>query len=249
MRPVTKWTVGHISPSRKTVSAVYNPHGLAKPLLEENLDDFCNYCEVFSSDSEVEHIVSQHENPLLSTDWTNFLLACGRCNGSDNKSNKRVDLSAMYFPHLNNTLLVFKYLEGGLVRIQPNLTAQHQKDKANALLDLVGLDKYPGNPKYPVTTKHLQGFPVNDKRWHHRRRAWEEAVRKLAKYEDGHISVEDVSKFAHQRGFFSVWFSVFAAHKAVKEALVNIFKGTARDCFDADFNPIPRNPNDLIDTI
>jgi uncharacterized protein (TIGR02646 family) len=249
MRPVTKWIVGHTNPSGKTVSTVYSPHGLAKPLLEENLDDFCNYCEVFSSDTEVEHIVSKDEKPTLSTHWTNFLIACGRCNGGDNKSNKPVDLSAMYFPHLNNTLLVFKYREGGFVEIHPNLSAQHQKDKANALLNLVGLDKHPDNTKYPATAKHPQGFPINDKRWEHRRAAWEKAERKLVKYERGEISAETVAKFAHERGFFSVWFSVFGAHRAVKEALVNIFKGTARDCFDADFNPIPRNPSNLIDPI
>ena len=72
---------------------------------------------------------------------------------------------------------------------------------------------------------------------------------KLKDYEKGFISAEKVVEFARERGFFSVWFTVFAAHKAVKSALVDRFKGTARNCFDADFNPIPRNPTDLIDTI
>ena len=249
MRPVNKWTVGQISPKGATVLAVYNPHTGANSLLQENFDPFCTYCEVFSSDTEVEHIVSQNQDATLTTLWTNFLLACGRCNGSDNKSNKPVNLASMYLPHLNNTLLAFEYREGGFVGIHPNLSTQIQKDKATALMDLVGLDKYPGNTKYPATPKHSQGFSPNDKHWEHRRTAWENAERKLMRYEAGEITAETVAKFAHQRGFFSVWFSVFSAHKAVKQALVNAFKGTAADCFDADFNPIPRNPQNIDDPL
>ena len=249
MRPVEKWTIGHVSPKGTTVLSVYNPHTLANPILQENLDHFCSYCEVFSSDSEVEHVVSQNQNAALRTLWDNYLLACGRCNGSDNKSNKHVDLSLMYLPHLHNTMLIFEYLEGGLVRVHPNLIQQNQIDKATALLNLVGLDKYIGNPKYPSTKKHLHGFSANDKRWEHRRTAWENAERKLVIYESGEISANAVAKFAHQRGFFSVWFSVFAAHREVKESLIRIFKGTAIDCFDTDFNPIPRNPQNVNDPL
>jgi hypothetical protein len=250
MRPVEKWTVGHVSPKGATVRAVYRPHGLANPVLKENLDDFCSYCEGVNFDPEVEHVISQHQaqtqDQTLITAWTNFLLTCGRCNGADNKSNKPVDFSLMYFPHLNNTLLAFEYREGGFVAIHPNLTTQSQKDKATALLDLVGLDKHPDNPKYPIGTNRLH---PNDKRWEHRRAAWEKAVIKLEKYENGGISAENVAEFAHQRGFFSVWFTVFSAHRAVREALVTIFKGTARNCFDDDFNPIPRNRANTVDPI
>lgn len=249
MRPVNKWQVGHISPTGTTVQAVYNPHQLANPILKDNLDDFCNYCEGVNLDPEVEHIVSQHQDELLSTSWSNFLLTCGRCNGRDNKSAKSVDISTLYLPHLNNTMLVFDYCEGGFISIHSGLSTQSQKDKATALLNLVCLDKYPGNPKYPRTATHPQGFPANDRRWYHRREEWEKADLKLKQYENRDISAEVVAEFAHRRGFFSVWFSVFAAHRAVKEALVNIFKGTARDCFDADFNPIPRNPTNVIDPV
>ena len=146
-------------------------------------------------------------------------------------------------------MLVFDYCEGGFISIHSGLSTQSQKDKATALLNLVCLDKYPGNPKYPRTATHPQGFPANDRRWYHRREEWEKADLKLKQYENRDISAEVVAEFAHRRGFFSVWFSVFAAHRAVKEALVNIFKGTARDCFDADFNPIPRNPTNVIDPV
>ena len=246
MRPIKKWDIGHKTLEGKIVTSTYNPHTLANPLLQQNLDHFCNYCEIFSSDLEVEHIVATSKNDMLRTQWGNFLLACGRCNGKDNKSNKPVNLSFMYFPHINNTMMAFEYLEGGLVRIHPNLTNLNHQNKANALLDLVGLDKYPGNNKYPNATTRLH---PNDKRWEHRRTAWENAVRKLSEYNVGKITAETVAKFAHQRGFFSVWFTVFKEHKDVKVALVNIFRGTAMDSFDDDFNPIPRNPTNHIDSI
>ncbi len=249
MRPIKKWDIGHATTEGKIVTATYNPHTLANPMLQQNLDHFCNYCEIFSSDLEVEHIVATSVNDILRTQWGNFLIACGRCNGKDNKSNKPVDLSLMYFPHIDNTMMAFEYVEGGLVRINSNLSAQNQKDKATALLDLVGLDKYPGNNKYPSTKKHPLGFPINDMRWSHRRTDWEKAKRKLVDYESDNISAEGVAEFANRRGFFSVWFTVFEAHKDVKAALIYAFKGTAMDCFDADFNPIPRNPTNPIDSI
>ena len=91
--------------------------------------------------------------------------------------------------------------------------------------------------------------PSADRRWEHRRKEWEEAKRKLKDYEKGEILVDRIAAFAHRRGFFSVWFSVFADHKPVKTALIDKFTGTARNCFDADFNPIQRNPTDNIDAI
>lgn len=250
MRPVTKWPVGQTNPpAGTTVLAQYNPHGQANPILQLNLDTFCSYCEAFGHDLQVEHIVSVHRDGTQRTLWGNFLLACGRCNGGDNKSSKLVDLTLLYFPHQNNTLLAFEYREGGLVGVHPGLANPDHIDKAKAMLDLVCIDKYPGNPKYPPTRYHPQGFPANDRRWAHRRTAWEKAKIRLAQYEAGEITAESVVNFAHERGFFSVWFSVFSAHQEVKGRLINAFYGTAANCFDANFNPIPRNPTNTTDPI
>ncbi|MFM9947524.1 MAG: hypothetical protein ACKV1O_06255 [Saprospiraceae bacterium] len=158
-------------------------------------------------------------------------------------------LNLLYFPHKNNTLLAFEYREGGFVKVHSALTNPAQKARADSMLSLVGIDKYPGNPKYPASNQHPQGFPVNDKRWEHRRAAWEKAVLKLPAYEAGEISAQDVANFAFERGFFSVWFSVFSAHEGVKAALISKFRGTATSCFDSDFNPIPRNPGNTADPI
>ena len=249
MRPVEKWKVGHSTPSGVTILSEYSPHTKANLLIQENIDHFCSYCEVFSPDLEVEHIISQHRKPEKRTSWDNFLLACGRCNGKDNKSNKYVDLSKVFFPHLNNTFYIFVYGQGGYVGVNPNLTPD-QKTKAEAMLDLVCIDKYPGNPKYPKTNQYpIFGFNANDKRWALRRTAWEDAQIRLTKYLNQELSANDIAEFAYQRGFFSVWYSVFVNHIDVKKALILRFRGTAQNCFDSNYNPISRNPNHPTDPI
>jgi hypothetical protein len=246
MRPVRKWAVGQLfnrNGNPETVLVRYAPYQNANPILQENLGHFCSYCEVFSSDLEVEHVISINQDDSKKTAWDNFLLACGRCNGKDNKSNKPVNLNDIYLPHLHNTFLIFEYKEGGFVGIHPQLTDPSQINKATALMNLVGLDKYPGNANYPASRRHPMGFPETDKRWEHRRTAWEKAQRKLHAFENGEIDASAVAAFAHQRGFFSVWFSVFHAHQQVKQELIARFTGTESNCFDpVTFHPISRNP-------
>ena len=88
MRPVQKLSPGDTLPqSGAVVASEYKPHGTAYAHLEENLGDYCSYCEVFHVDLEVEHIVSQNQDDSKKHEWDNFLLACGRCNGADNKWN------------------------------------------------------------------------------------------------------------------------------------------------------------------
>lgn len=68
MRPINKWVVGYTSTKGTTVLPVYDQHTLANPVLQENLDNFCNYCEVVDLNPDVEHIVSQDQDALRSTD-------------------------------------------------------------------------------------------------------------------------------------------------------------------------------------
>ncbi len=249
MRPVQKYNVGHVLSGGRTVDANYKPYGNANTILQENFGAYCSYCEVFSSDLEVEHVVSQSQDASLKTLWSNFLISCGRCNGRDNKTNKHVDFSELYMPHLNNTFLPFSYKEGGIVSINTELNAT-QKKKAQNTFTLLGLDKYPGNPNYPPTSKYPHGFPPGDKRWEHRKNAWIIAVKKLNEYEKGIIKkAENISEFATQRGFFSVWFTVFYAHIEVKKQLILSFDGTASNCFNVDIEPIERNLSNPVDKI
>lgn len=237
MRPVEKSAWPQVGAANKS----YNPHTIAKPDLEDNIGTYCSYCEVYSSDLEVEHVISQHQDNTLTHNWNNFLLACGRCNGKNNKSNQAVDLAGMHFPHRNNTMISFEYLEGGLVQVNPLLTG-NSKAHAEATLKLVGLDKRPGHPKYSL----------NDRRWTDRRVAWELAKKYLVDFESGNgLTAEHIVAFATQRGFFSVWFSVFKNHDNIKELLVNAFQGTANNCFDAanHYSLSNRNPGDAIDEV
>ena len=98
-------------------------------------------------------------------------------------------------------------IQGGLVSINSFLT-DAQKLKAEALMNLVGLDKYPKNPKYADLK--------NDKRWMHRDYAWKQAERNLRKYEDGERAADSIAHLAAQRGFFSVWFTVLKRIKTLK---------------------------------
>jgi len=239
MRPVLKsaW------PQDNGANKSYKPHTIAKPDLESNLHTFCSYCEVFSSDLEVEHVISQNQDSTLANDWNNFLLACGCCNGRGNKSNQFVDLATMHFPHRNNTLLSFIYKEGGLVEVNPALPGK-SFDNAQRTLKLVGLDKYLGNPGYPKLNP-------NDTRWSHRRRAWENAKKYLPFYESGNLTAKQIADFAIERGFFSVWFTVFEAHPDVKKCLIDSFVGTHQNSFDSanGYQPICRNPVNTVDPV
>ncbi|MEI6138571.1 MAG: HNH endonuclease [Mariniphaga sp.] len=239
MRPINKnpW------PIENGIPKIYRPPSKAKSDLEGNLGNYCSYCEVYSSDLEVEHVISQNQDNTLVYNWDNYLLACGRCNGKDNKATRPVALSSVHLPHRNNTFLSFRYKEGGYVIVNPLLSG-HSKTNAENLLDLVCLDKIPGNPKYPKLN-------LNDTRWNHRRIAWEYAKRKLPDYESGILSANDIVEFALQRGFFSVWFSVYENHTPVKKLLVELFEGTAKNCFDDinGYQPINRNTGNPIDPI
>lgn len=238
MRPVEKTACPQVNGMNK----IYKRHSLAKADLENNIGYYCSYCEVFSSDLEIEHVISQHQDPGLKCAWDNFLLACGRCNGRDNKAAKAVDLDIMHFPHRNNTLLSFTYMEGGHVCVNPLLKGASAL-AAEATLSLVGLDKFPGNTKY-ASHNH------NDTRWNHRRVVWELAVKYLADYESGRLTAYDIVSFAQQRGFFSVWYAVYNQHADLCKLLIQAFPGTASGCFDPnDHFPVNRNPQNITDPV
>lgn len=132
------------------------------------------------------------------------------------------------------------------------LWAEHEEKKATCKKTGQGvsqaynncLSPIPGNPRYPNLNK-------NDSRWRHRRVAREWAVKYLPKYEDGRLSACEIAEFAAQKGFFSVWFSIYNSHDDVKKALIESFIGTAINCFDNmdGYKPVYRNPNNPADPI
>jgi uncharacterized protein (TIGR02646 family) len=241
MRPVKKWihTDATIIPP---INEFYNPYQDAKPDLERNIDAYCSYCERPAQDEavHVEHIQPKGLSQYFAKKylWSNFLLACARCNGADNKSEKDVVFGTIHLPNLNNTAISIIYGEGGFVQVNNTL---HNQELANAvaLINLVGLDKRPGHPN------HLH----KDKRWDRRREVWEIAKRNLIKYDRDLIDAYTILDLARGYGFWSVWFSLFRNSIEVKQLLVTNFRGTESKCFNSDFNPINRNPGHENDTV
>ena len=94
MRPVTKLKPGDsitlIDKTRHQIQAIYKPYGNAKEPLAANIGEYCSYCERPVSDAAlaVEHIKAKGlpKYKYLQFEWLNFLLACARCNGADNKA-------------------------------------------------------------------------------------------------------------------------------------------------------------------
>ncbi len=56
--------------------------------------------------------------------------------------------------------------------------------------------------------------------------------------------MQSIIRNAQSAGFWSIWFTIFENIPDVRKSLIENFAGTA-NCFDENFNPIPRNYNDL----
>jgi uncharacterized protein (TIGR02646 family) len=241
MRPVKKWVHTDVAINPR-INEFYNPFQSAKNDLERNIESYCSYCERPAQDDavHVEHIqpkgLAQYVH--LEFTWSNFLLACARCNGADNKSNKDVIFGTVHLPNLNNTVISISYGEGGFIEVNSALQNQELAN-ANALIDLVGLNKRPG---------HAEHLP-KDKRWDRRREVWEIAKRNLAKYIQNTIDEHTILDLAKGYGFWSVWYNLFQDHIAVKQLLISSFRGTEVTCFDANSTAINRNPTNLLDRV
>ena len=247
MRPVNKKEVGDsIVLDNGTVHIVredYHDYHDARPVLLANFGHYCSYCEdCFKSGTNLQ---TEHVQPKglevsgvkpyaeLSTKWDNFLLGCATCNGKGNKGSKDVELDNIHLPHRNNTYLSLVYKEAGVVIPNPQLSGKSLSN-AKALISLVGLDKEDSD---------------TDGRCGMRRDAWRQAVTYLDDYENGEMLLRHLIDFIKVYGCWSIWFTVFKEHREVREALVEQFPGTSRECFDGDFNPIHRHPENQEDPI
>ena len=239
MRPVEKKQSGDTiqleDSSTHTISVIYNPYKSAKAVLIINIGRFCSYCEdAYHQDRDlhVEHVqpkgLSQYAD--LEFVWTNFLLGCATCNGADNKGDKDVLLSQINLPHRNNTFISLKYMPGGVVTVNPNLSGRAYAH-ALALLELVGLNKSPMESK------------PGDTRWRKRKKDWDLAELYLLKFEANCCDVDTIIELVLARGGWSIWFTIFRGHDSVRKALIEKIPGTCISCFDAQnhYEPIGRN--------
>ncbi len=238
MRPIERGSCPektYKSGKKKTI--IFKKYGNAKTYLRKRIGKYCSYCEMELSNAacHVDHIYAKDlaKYHALINSWDNFLLSCQHCNST--KGIKDVAVLLPYMPHLHNTSLLFKYLDGGLVEII-NTLPNPAKDKAKELNDMVGLDRRPRMPEYSD----------KDDRWRERYETWNVATECLEDYQNGDIKrIRVITSLAVSKGFFSVWMTVFQAYPAIRKALIDAFPGTALTCFDVNTLPINRNGVDI----
>jgi len=226
MRPVVR---GEIPTDATGDPVTYADYKDARDDLIGRVGDYCSYCEVaLHSQVDVEHVLPKSLHPTHALEWSNFLLACTNCNSI--KGNTPVDLADFYWPDQDNTLRAFVYEPDEPPQV---LAAAHiDPNKARRTLELTGVDRVPGHPR----------FSDRDRRWLKRFEAWSVA-RQAAQFIQTADSAEMRSlaiEVALGRGFWSVWMQVFHDDQDMRRRLITAFRGTAASCFDPQTQPIAR---------
>ena len=217
----------------------------ARPFLISRIGAFCSYCERRTTPLQVEHIQPKGlpQYAGLIGRWDNFLLACVNCNST--KRDKDVQLDHHYVPDRDNTFAAFTYLPDG--RVEPRAA----DPIGERTLALTGLNK-------PIRhTFDENGILVATDRVGDRMVVWGIALESKAILDaqprDEVRRLVVITAMGH--GFFSIWMKVFENDPVIRQLLIDGFggginfrgfAGTAKDCFDANTNPItPRPANAL----
>ena len=211
-------------------SLAFQHYADARDHLVGRIGDYCSYCEVcLHSRMDVEHIEPKSHQPARERDWNNLLLACPNCNSI--KGDTDVDLDEYFWPDRDNTARAFQYDGDAPPRIVQRLSKDLQR-KARRTLELTGLDRVPGHPRYSN----------RDQRWKKRREAYGIALRlhRNLGVQDTHEMREVILLAAIKSGFWSVWMEVFHDDVQMRLALIGGFQGTATDCFDQNADLVPR---------
>lgn len=228
MRPVT----------RGPAPRVYTAYKQAFNDLVARMGRYCSYCErELPASLAVEHVVPKSLDPAKETDWDNFLLGCTNCNSV--KLAQPTTMRDFLWPDRDNTLRAYDYSQGGFVTVASGLTATMSR-KADKLMTLVGLDRHQ-DASYPRPAS-------GDQRWLQREEAWtlaeecqSDLTDTLANAPASEAIVRGlIVKIAINKGFFSVWMTVFAGDAVMRADLVQAFTGTAADCFDAQMAAVKR---------
>ncbi|AFZ60446.1 HNH endonuclease [Anabaena cylindrica FACHB-243] len=232
---------------------VFKDYKNARGDLINQLGEYCSYCEMrIGSSIAVEHILpkAKEQFPDEETNWENLCLACNNCNSTKkgamdkrwNSSWKHLHItsakiaarSEFYWIDQDNTFRCVEYSQGGLVTINPSLGIEEQK-VAQATIEMVGLDKTP-----------KPDMQMKDRRWINRKDAWDTAekyLKILRQYNDKESlkQMQDIIvSHAVDKGFFSVWMTVFKDDPEMLKRFIFAFPGTAIDCFDQEGKAIHR---------
>jgi len=208
----------------------YTRYQEARGELIDRLGQYCSYCEMkLPSSLAVEHVQPKSLHPELLLEWDNFLLACPNCNST--KLDTDVHLEDYLWPDRDNTFLAFVYREGGRISVNDALD-DNRKRCAQNTLDMAGLQKQPGS----------DDLERSDRRWSNRREAWKTANRALKrlKENDSKSFREQIVDTASEGGDWSTWMTVFKDDPDMLNRFIKEFKGTSKECFDENGNPLPR---------
>lgn len=214
----------------------------AKPFLVGRLGTYCSFCERrIPTNLAVEHILPKDEAlpyAHLRNEWTNFLLACVNCNSA--KKNQVILFDQYLLPDRDNTFPYYNYVITGDVEVIADDPIVEQM--AQNTLDLVALNR----------TDHIDWdedamFSALE-RISQRIQACEQAMEAKDDYDNGLVNVRSIGREAASCGFFSIWMNVFHDAPLVRQRLIQVFTGTATDCFDVNTNVVmPRANNGLQD--
>lgn len=218
----------------------FNPYEKAQQPLTDRLGEYCSYCERWiASGIHVEHKKPKNDYPQDEFLWNNFLLACGNCNSG--KGHGKLNLDDYLWPDSDNTFRAFVYDSEG--RVLPNtIYSEPLNQKIENTWRMLGLNKHPD----PFTPGH-QPQTVKDNRWLHRKQAWQKAIKRKQELEisDTEQRRMEIAEMASERGFWSVWMTVFQDDTDMRRRLIQAFKGTCIECFNTDTQPIQRTGGKL----
>ncbi|MCP4219940.1 MAG: HNH endonuclease [bacterium] len=201
----------------------------AREHLIKRLGPFCSYCGMqLNTGLAVEHIKPKSLYPTLRNEWDNFLLACGICNST--KGCWDVNQAECLWPHKDNTFLAFVYKAEGRITINETLSSS-QREKAQKILDLTGIDRHPGHKKFK-----------KGKHWILHKNTWGEVSRALKrlKKENTESMRESIVAHALARGYWSIWMTIFKKDSDMLNRFIKAFRGTSKACFDKNGKPVPR---------
>ena len=206
---------------------------LARGSLIERIGEYCSFCESrIQAGLAVEHILPKrppgHDKdiPERVGDWDNFLLACVNCNS--HKGTKEFPDKECMFPDRDDTFSAISYGEGGSLHPSPSLSETDRR-RAENLLELAGLNARP-------TTKR-ERMRASDRRWQHRMDAWNRAKemhKDIVNDSDNEHQINNIINSALDKGFWSIWMTVFKDIPKVREQLISRFPGTEKEYFQAE---------------
>ncbi len=190
----------------------------AEQYLEKKIGRYCSFCEMRIDNSPaVEHKESKNSGGAL-TEWNNLLLSCVYCNSRKSEKIKKGELYKWIWPDQDNAY-----------------------EKSKKIFDDLALDYFPENKKGEV--KKLK---CKDRRWQIRLEALQvaEEAKKIWKMCETESEKENqkwnILNMAKGYGFFSVWMMIFEEDAEIKNALIDVFPGTSKECFDQNGSPIRR---------